>query len=177
MGSSYKRELEMEPGQIAASYRQAVDRKNQIMILAQLNVCSVERIVEILESYGYEIPESWIYDSWQDDGADIAYNAEVLERKRKIIQTYKRKLKNKPGEDHEARSGDDADGDGTEKEPEKPKEIVAELTVHEAKAVVRLINRHIAFEKAKYLTELMGVYAKCRDAFERSEKQNNVNGS
>lgn len=49
--------LPMTAGEIAASYRQAAKPKAQIGVLAELNVCSKERILEVLAAEGVELVE------------------------------------------------------------------------------------------------------------------------
>lgn len=49
--------LPMTAGEIAASYRQAAKPKAQIGVLAELNVCSKERILEVLAAEGVELEE------------------------------------------------------------------------------------------------------------------------
>ena len=49
------RELLMTPGEIVASYRQAANKNNQIGVLADLNVCSKDDIIEVLAAQGVEV--------------------------------------------------------------------------------------------------------------------------
>lgn len=49
------RELPMTPGEIVASYRQAANKNNQIGVLADLNVCSKDDIIEVLAAQGVEV--------------------------------------------------------------------------------------------------------------------------
>lgn len=44
--------MEMTNGEIITSYRQAKDKKKQIEVLADLNMCSKDEIVEILKEQG-----------------------------------------------------------------------------------------------------------------------------
>lgn len=44
--------MEMSKGEITTSYRQAKDKKKQIEVLSELNMCSKEEIVEILKEQG-----------------------------------------------------------------------------------------------------------------------------
>lgn len=45
----------MDKGQILMDYRLAKNHKRQIPILADLNVCDTQTIVEILEEGGYNV--------------------------------------------------------------------------------------------------------------------------
>lgn len=49
------RELPMTPGEIVASYRQAANKNNQLRVLADLNVCSKDDIIEVLAAQGVEV--------------------------------------------------------------------------------------------------------------------------
>lgn len=44
--------MEMEEKEIVCNYLQAADRKNQITILSELNLCSVDEIIDILFRHG-----------------------------------------------------------------------------------------------------------------------------
>lgn len=52
----------MSDGEIVTSYRQALDRKAQIRILAELNDCSTDEIIAILHNRGIEAPKVKRYD-------------------------------------------------------------------------------------------------------------------
>ena len=45
--------MHMHPDEIVVRYRQAKEKGKQIKILAELNACSVEEIMDILYDYGY----------------------------------------------------------------------------------------------------------------------------
>ena len=47
----------MTNDEIFASYRDAADRKMQIRILADLNLCTSNRIIEVLQDCGVEVPK------------------------------------------------------------------------------------------------------------------------
>lgn len=51
-----RRKLPMTPGEIVSNYRQAADPKNQIKILADLNVCTPREIEEVLRAEGVDLP-------------------------------------------------------------------------------------------------------------------------
>ena len=51
-----RRKLPMTPGEIVSNYRQAADPKNQIKILADLNVCTPREIEEVLRAEGIDLP-------------------------------------------------------------------------------------------------------------------------
>lgn len=52
-----KRIFPWPEGEIVASYQSALDKKAQIQILADLNVCSKQEIEDLLRSHGVELPE------------------------------------------------------------------------------------------------------------------------
>ena len=56
-GSPHSPALPMSEGEIVASYRQAAKPAAQITVLADLNVCSKERIEEILREAGEPLPK------------------------------------------------------------------------------------------------------------------------
>lgn len=47
----------MTNDEIFSSYRDAADRKMQIRILADLNLCTANRIIEVLRGCGVEVPK------------------------------------------------------------------------------------------------------------------------
>lgn len=47
--------MQMTPEEIGSSYRRAVNQNAQITILADLNCCSKEEIINILEEQGYTV--------------------------------------------------------------------------------------------------------------------------
>lgn len=49
------RELLMTPGEIVTSYRQAANPVTQLRVLADLNVCSKDDIIEVLAAQGVEV--------------------------------------------------------------------------------------------------------------------------
>lgn len=49
------RELPMTPGEIVTSYRQAANPVAQLRVLADLNVCSKDDIIEVLAAQGVEV--------------------------------------------------------------------------------------------------------------------------
>lgn len=54
----------MDKGQILCDYRTAKNHKKQIPILAELNACSKEEIIDILRrvaTHGHSIPTALIY--------------------------------------------------------------------------------------------------------------------
>ena len=51
------RTLPMSNAEIVRSYQQAEDKKKQLKILAELNLCKNSEIVAILEANGVEVPE------------------------------------------------------------------------------------------------------------------------
>ena len=51
--------MQMTNSEIVASYEQALDQKKQIGILADLNVCSKQEIVEILRKAGIAVPGNY----------------------------------------------------------------------------------------------------------------------
>lgn len=51
------KQMEMSQGDIVRSYREAVDKKAQVKILADLNVCSQREIIEILIANGVKAQE------------------------------------------------------------------------------------------------------------------------
>lgn len=50
-----ERELLMTPGEIVTSYRQAANPVAQLRVLADLNVCSKDDIIEVLAAQGVEV--------------------------------------------------------------------------------------------------------------------------
>lgn len=54
------KELLLEPGHIARQYREAKNKKKQLQILAELNLCTKEEIAEIVRGYGLEVPEEYL---------------------------------------------------------------------------------------------------------------------
>lgn len=50
-----ERELLMTPGEIVTSYRQAANPAAQLRVLADLNVCSKDDIIEVLAAQGVEV--------------------------------------------------------------------------------------------------------------------------
>lgn len=50
-----ERELLMTPGEIVTSYRQAANPVDQLRVLADLNVCSKDDIIEVLAAQGVEV--------------------------------------------------------------------------------------------------------------------------
>lgn len=53
-GQKEQKPLQMSEGEILRNYREAKDKAEQIKILAQLNLCSEERIKEILKEQGVD---------------------------------------------------------------------------------------------------------------------------
>lgn len=53
-----KRTFPWPEDEIVASYQSALDKKAQIQILADLNVCTKQDIEDLLRSHGVELPES-----------------------------------------------------------------------------------------------------------------------
>lgn len=51
------KQMEMSQGDIVRSYREAADKKAQVKILADLNVCSQREIIEILIANGVKAQE------------------------------------------------------------------------------------------------------------------------
>lgn len=56
MGSEIfmSKQLSMSAGEIVTSYKQAKDKKKQITILSQLNLCTTDEIIEILKANGID---------------------------------------------------------------------------------------------------------------------------
>lgn len=52
--------MTMDPMEIAVDFRTAAHPGRQIRILAELNSCSVDKIVEILENQGEKIDRRWL---------------------------------------------------------------------------------------------------------------------
>lgn len=48
------KQLIMSAGEIVISYKQAKDKKKQITILSQLNLCTTDEIIEILKANGID---------------------------------------------------------------------------------------------------------------------------
>lgn len=48
------KQLSMSAGEIVTSYKQAKDKKKQITILSQLNLCTTDEIIEILKANGID---------------------------------------------------------------------------------------------------------------------------
>lgn len=48
--------MQMTPGEIVKSYREAKEKKKQIQILAELNACSTEFIKQIMRENGVQFP-------------------------------------------------------------------------------------------------------------------------
>lgn len=53
-------QMPMSPGEIVTEYRQAKSRMKQIGILADQNLCSKGEIIDILLSYGEEVPKNML---------------------------------------------------------------------------------------------------------------------
>ena len=53
-----KRTFPWPEDEIVASYQSALDKKAQIQILADLNVCTKQDIEDLLRSHGVELPEA-----------------------------------------------------------------------------------------------------------------------
>ena len=49
--------MEMKPSEILASYKNASSKTSQIVILAELNACTRDEIIEILEQMGESVPK------------------------------------------------------------------------------------------------------------------------
>lgn len=64
----------MDKGQILMDYRLAKNHKRQIPILADLNVCDTQTIVEILEEGGYK-------RMFNTNGVDISVKKTEIEQK------------------------------------------------------------------------------------------------
>ena len=64
----------MDKGQILSDYRQAKNHKRQIPILADLNLCDTNKIIEILEEGGYK-------RIFNTNGVDISVKKEEIEKK------------------------------------------------------------------------------------------------
>lgn len=48
------KQLSMSAGEIVTNYKQAKDKKKQITILSQLNLCTTDEIIEILKANGID---------------------------------------------------------------------------------------------------------------------------
>ena len=48
------KQLNMTVGEIVTSYKQAKDKKKQITVLSQLNLCTTDEIIEILKANGVD---------------------------------------------------------------------------------------------------------------------------
>lgn len=74
VGGGKNREVRMDKGQILMDYRLAKNHKRQIPILADLNVCDTQTIVEILEEGGYK-------RMFNTNGVDISVKKTEIEQK------------------------------------------------------------------------------------------------
>lgn len=72
----------MSDGEIATYYRQALDRKAQIRILAELNDCSTDEIIAILHNRGIEAPKVKSYDPSEVKGYNVAGRRAKADAKR-----------------------------------------------------------------------------------------------